>query len=123
MSDDVQRIEPADSEIGEEWLRRTDEPDLRAVSAARTDRIGGWHVSVWIMEFVRSDPLESELRQRIGSALQAVPGVTSADPEDREVWFVTGTPSGLAMVEAVAQVVDDLSDRTRAYLDNSAGSR
>lgn len=119
MSDDVvQQLEPADSEIGEEWLRRTDEPDLRAVSAARVDRIGGWQVSVWVMEFVRSDPLESELRQRIGNALQAVSGVTSADSQDREVWVVTGTPSGQALVEAAAHVVDDLSDRTRAYLNS-----
>lgn len=29
------------------------------------------------------------------------------------MWFVIGTPSGKALVEAVAQVVDDLSDRAR----------
>jgi hypothetical protein len=34
------------------------------------------------------------------------------------MWFVTGTPSGQALVEAAAQVVDDLSDRTRARLNS-----
>ncbi len=62
MSDDVKQIEPTDSQISEEWLRKTNEPGLRAVSAAKVDRIGGWQVSVWVMEFVRSGPLESELR-------------------------------------------------------------
>jgi Transposase DDE domain group 1 len=36
---------------------------------------------------------------------------------DIEQWFVTGTPSGKALVEAAAQVVDDLVDRIRAYLN------
>jgi hypothetical protein len=34
---------------------------------------------------------------------------------DREVWFVIGTPSGEALVRAVAAVVDDLADQARAY--------
>jgi hypothetical protein len=116
VTDDVEQIEPADFEVGEEWLRETDEPDIRAVSASRIDKIGAWQVNVWVMEFVRSDPLESELGQRIGSALLAVPGVISADEDDRETWRVTGTPSGKALVEAAAQVVDDLADRTRAHM-------
>jgi len=31
------------------------------------------------------------------------------------VWFVTGTPSGEALVRAAATVVDGLAGRTRAY--------
>jgi hypothetical protein len=116
VSDTVEQIQPADDEIGEEWRRLTDEPKVRGVGAARIDHIGGWQVDVWVMEFVRSDPLESELRQRITSALQAVSGVTSAEEEDRETWFVTGTPAGQALVAAAAQVVDDLADRTRAHV-------
>jgi len=46
----------------------------------------GWHLAVWAMEFVRSDPLETELRQRIARALQAVTGITSAEEQDRELW-------------------------------------
>lgn len=122
MSDDIEQVEPADSEIQEEWLRRTDDPDWRAVSASRWDAIGGWQVSVSVMEFVRSDhPVEPELRERITSALQAVRGVTSAREQDTETWFVTGAPSGGALVEAAARVVDDLADRIRAYYDDTFG--
>jgi hypothetical protein len=38
-----------------------------------------------------------------------------ADYLDREVWFVTGTPSGDALVRAAAEVVDDLAGQTRVY--------
>ena len=116
MHDEVEQVKPFDYEISEEWLRKTDEPEVRAVSAAKVDKIGGWHVAVWAMEFVRSDPLEAELRQRIARALQAVTGVTSAEEQDRELWFVTGTPSGRALVEAAARVVDALADQTRVYI-------
>jgi|SRR5215475_7205994 len=116
MGGQVQRIQPADVEIAEEWLRETDEPDLRAVGACRIDRIGGWQVSVWVMEFIRSDPLESEFCQRITNALQGVSGVTSAEQQDQEMWFVTGSPSGESLVEAVAHVVDGLADQARAYI-------
>ena len=121
MSEEVRQIQPQDSEIQEEWLRETGEPDIRAVDACRVDKIGGWQVFVSVMEFVREDPLESELRQRITTALRSVPGVTSADEEDRELWFVTGTPSGKALAESAAQVVDDLADRTRAYYGGLRG--
>lgn len=116
MSDDVQQVQPLDSGIAEEWIRKTDEPDLRAVSASRL-RVGPlWNVSAWVMEFIRTDPLESELRRRIADALNGVSGVTSVEEEDREVWAVTGTPTGKALVEAVAQVVDDLAPQTRDAL-------
>lgn len=121
MSEEVRQIQPQDSEIQEEWLRETGEPDIRAVGACRVDKIGGWQVFVSVMEFVREDPLESELRQRITTALRSVPGVTSADEEDRELWFVTGTPSGKALAESAAHVVDDLADRTRAYYGGLRG--
>jgi hypothetical protein len=69
------------------------------------------------MEFVREEPLESELRRRIAAALRSVEGVETAEEMDREVWFVTGTPSGEAMVRAVAAVVDDLADLARVYVE------
>jgi hypothetical protein len=116
MKDQVRRIQPTDWEIAEEWLRETDEPDLRAVSACKIDRIGGWQVSVWVMELIRSDPLESEFCQRITNALQGVSGVTSAEQQDREMWFVTGTPSGESLVGTVAHVVDGLAGQARAYI-------
>lgn len=116
MSDDVQQIQPLDSGIAEEWIRKTDDPDLRAVSASKLRAGPLWNVSVWVMEFVRTDPLESELRRRIADALSAVDGVTSVEEEDREVWTATGTPTGEALVEAVALVVDDLAPQTREAL-------
>jgi hypothetical protein len=67
------------------------------------------------MEFVREGPLEGELRRRIAAALRSVEGVETAEEMDTEVWFVTGTPAGEALVRAVAEVVDDLADQTRAY--------
>jgi len=69
------------------------------------------------MEYVSEDPLESELRERITTALRDITGVTSADEQDRETYFVTGTPSGKALIEAIARVVDNLDERTRAYLE------
>ena len=118
MSDDVLQVEPEDEEINESWLRETDEPHLRAVEANRIDEIGGWQVTVWVMEYVRSDPLEAELRWRIGGALRGVSGVTSAEEQDRETWFVTGVPSGRALAEAAATVVDEFAGRTRAHYDS-----
>lgn len=116
MSDHVQQVQPLDSVIAEEWVRKTDEPDVRAVSAYKLREAHWWTVSVQVMEFVRTDPLESELRRRIANALTDVSGVTDVEEEDREVWTVTGTPTGRALVEAVAQVVDDLADQTRGAL-------
>jgi len=122
VGDEVEQIEPVDPEIQEEWLRKTLEPGIRAVSACRWDGIGGWQVVVWVMEFARSDgALDAELRGRIASALEAVSGVTSVREQDNETWFVTGTPSGRALVEAAAWVVDDLAGRLRAYCDGIFG--
>ena len=101
--------------VDEAWERVTGEPDVRGVGAGRIDFAGGWNVTVAVMEFVREDPLESELRRRIADALRSVGGVETAEEMDREVWFVTGTPSGDALVRAAAEVVDDLAGQTRAY--------
>ena len=116
MSDEAERIQPADPEISEEWLRRTAEPGIRAVSAASIDPLGGWEVSVWVMRLIGPVPLFSELEQRVANALKAVSGVNGVEVADRERWFVTGTPSGKALVEAAAHVVDDLADQIRAYV-------
>jgi hypothetical protein len=119
---DIRQVQPDDDEIQEEWLRETDEPDIGTVSAARVDEIGGWLVAIWTMEMVRSDPLEVEIRQRVTSALRGVRRVTSADEHDNEQWFVTGNTSGPALLEAAAQVVDDLADQIRAYISRIDGS-
>jgi hypothetical protein len=59
-------------------------------------------VGVAVAEFVRDGPLETELREQMAAALEAVDGVGSVWEEDREVWIVTGTPSGEALVDAAA---------------------
>jgi hypothetical protein len=112
VADDVRRVQVDGSDESSE--RVTDEPDIRGVWTERIDRAGGWNVTVAVMEFIRKDPLEGELRRRIAAALLAVDGVESADEMDTEVWFVTGVPSGEALARAAAAVVDDLADQTRA---------
>ena len=54
----------------------------------------------------------------MNAALVSVEGVTSVAEQDREIWFVTGTPSGPALTSAAAQVVDELAGRTRAHVDS-----
>jgi hypothetical protein len=99
-----------------EWRRVTDDPDVLGVSASPDDVnvADGWQVWVNAMEFVREEPLEGELRRRIAGALLSVAGVEMAEELDREVWVVTGAPSGEALVGAVGAVVDDLADRIRS---------
>ena len=119
MNEEIRQIQPLDPEIGEEWLRETDVTEIRNVSASSFEwpsGISGWQVAVWAMEFVREDPLEAEMRERVTEALRRVSGVTSADEQDRETWVVIGNPSGRALVEAAAQVVDDLADQLREYM-------
>jgi len=55
VSDDIRQIEREDGEIQEEWLRETDEPEIRNVSAARLDKIGRWQVAVWTPRSVAED--------------------------------------------------------------------
>jgi hypothetical protein len=107
---DVQQVEDpneGDDELGidEAWKRVTD----RFVQGARAERIGDhWLVTVDVMQCIREDPLEGELRRRIDAALRSVKDATAVEEEDRETWVVGGSPSGAALVRAVAQVADDL---------------
>jgi hypothetical protein len=121
VSDEIRLITSEDPAIIEEWLRETDEPNIRGVSACRIEDTGSWQVTVCAMEFVRGDPLETELRQRVITALRTVGGVTGAQEQDRETWFLTGNPSGRALILAAAEVVDDLAERTRAYYNSLFG--
>lgn len=112
MTDYVLRIEPDDPEIAEEWLRETDESEIRGVGAHYADE-GGWIVDIWAQESFRQGPLGTELRQRVRAALRGVDGVTSVEEHDNESWQVSGTPSGEALTQAAARVVDDMADRLR----------
>jgi hypothetical protein len=122
VTDEIRRLPAAELDEGveESWERSVDDPDIRGVDAARITfgEEPYWQVAVAVAEFLRADPLETELRQRIAAALRAVGGIEAVGEEDREVWLVTGTPSGEALVGAAAQVVDHLAARTRAYIDS-----
>jgi hypothetical protein len=123
MSDDVQQIEPVDGEITEEWVRLTDEPEIRGVEAFTADDIDGWVVAISAQEFFRQDPLGVELRQRIQSALRAVDGVTDVYDHDNEQWDVIGNPSGEALTRAAASVIDELAARMREAIYPGRGYR
>ena len=119
MTEEFRRVPPSelDERCDESWERLTDEPDILGVSASRI--IGGkfpyWSVEVAVAEFLRTDPLERELRQQMAAALGSVDGAENVWEDDREVWGVTGNASGEALVRGAASVVDSLAVRARAH--------
>jgi hypothetical protein len=120
MADDVRRV-PDDEVDGDEGWERLIDDDVRGVEAIKVgDGEWPWQVILAVAEFVREDPLETELRERLAAALRAVPGVTDVAEEDREVWIVNGHPSGEALVSAAARVVDDLAERLRDFMEGLA---
>jgi hypothetical protein len=82
---------------------------------ARIDEIGGWQVAVWVMDFVREGPCRHSCASAWALPCEGSMG-RQADERDREVWFVTGTPSGKDLTRAAARVVDELADETRASM-------
>lgn len=112
----IQQVEPEDDEIREEWIRVT-ESDVLSVDATLTSGDWPWQVAIPAMEFIRVEPLESELVAAVSAALAAVPGVTGAHHEDREVWIVTGDSDGPSLVLAAGAVLDRFASRTQAELD------
>ena len=120
MGGEVRRV-PDDEVDGEEGWDRLIDDDVRGVEAIKVgDGEWSWQVILAVAEFVREDPLESELRERMVGTLRAAPGVTAVAEEDREVWIVNGQPSGEALVRAAARVVDDLAPRCRAFMEGLA---
>jgi hypothetical protein len=122
VTDEIRRL-PAD-ELGEgcaeSWERVTDDPDIRAVGAQKITlgEFPYWSVMVALAEFLRNDPLEFELRKQMSAALRAVDGAEMVWEDDPDIWGVSGTVSGEALVRAAAGVVDHLADQARAYLDS-----
>jgi hypothetical protein len=112
----VRRVQVEDAD--EAWERdiEVDDGEVRWVEADRGHPGGGWNVTVAVMELVREEPLEGVLRRRIAAALRSVEGVETVGEMDTEVWFVTGAPSGEALVRAVAEVLDDLAGQTWAHV-------
>ena len=103
----------------QEWIRETDDDDLRGVDALEVAEGGAWpwQVFVSMAEFVRDVPLEDEMRAAVDAAIRSVPGVTDVAEEDREVWIVAGTPSGEALVRAVGAAIDPLVERAASHLE------
>lgn len=99
----------------QEWDRRTDDDDLRGVSATQVETTGrwSWTVGVAAAEFLREDPLEGELRAAVAAAIRSVAGVVEVAEGDREVWILSGEPSGEALVRAVGDAVDRIAPRAR----------
>jgi hypothetical protein len=126
MSDEVRQVDPAelDGEVTEAWVRiPAKEKYLRGVQASSGEGLGqpfDWLVSIFARQYFRDDPLGQELRQRLESAMLAVPGVTSAENASWETWYVTGTTSGEALCRAAANVVDALADRMRTAYESDA---
>ncbi|MGA3147723.1 MAG: hypothetical protein ABSF33_09625 [Acidimicrobiales bacterium] len=113
MSDgDVIRAASEDEEIEAEWYRDVGDDELRGVSAHRPEG-DDWRVVVGMAEFIRGEPLESELRRGVDAALRSVPGVSSVWEEDRDVWIAQGSPQAESLIRAVAAVVDGLAGRAR----------
>jgi len=112
MSDIQRVVPPTDDELEEQWSRSSDEPELRDVEAFKPED-DDWRVVVAVAEFVREEPLESELIEGVESAIRSVSGVTNVWHEDREQWVVEGSPSGEQLVTAVADFLDHFAERAR----------
>ena len=113
----VKQIQPLDEDIFEEWTRETDDEDILGVGASKIKGEWTWQIFISVAEFIRSEPLESELDQSIYDALAAVPGVTAVVHEDREVWVIQGTPKGEDLVRACSKAVDRLSESNRKAIE------
>jgi len=121
VSDDIRQLPAAGLGEGceEAWERLADDSGVRSVDGSKIT-LGEqpyWSVGVAVAEFLREDPLERELRQQMATALRSVDGVESVWEDDREIWGVSGTPSGEALVRAAADVVDQLAAGARAYIE------
>lgn len=112
---DVIRAVPEDGEIEAEWYRDVGDDELRGVSVYQP-RGDDWRVVVGMAEFIRGQPLESELRRGVDAALRSVPGVSSVWEEDREVWIAQGSAQAESLIRAVVDVVDGLAGRASGAL-------
>jgi hypothetical protein len=90
MTPEVRHIPSNGSSGDERWQRLTEDPDIRGVEVIQLKPNGPWQwsVTVSVMEFIREDPLETEIRDAMAAELRAVPGVRRVNEEDREVWVV-----------------------------------
>jgi hypothetical protein len=111
------QIKPFDESSAEEWVRDVPYNSPGGAGAVK-GKDGGWAVSVDAAEFVREEPLESEMRTCVREALLTVAGVTSVEEEDREVWRVEGTPTGPDLLTALGAALDTLEEKFRAHMES-----
>ena len=112
---EIKQVKPKDEEVLEEWVRVTDEEHILGVCAIRfTNSEWPWQVSIYVAEYIRTEPLQSELQVAITNALNEIPGVEKAIQEDREVWVVQGNVSGDSLIRASAIALDHLAEAMRA---------
>jgi len=78
---------------------------------------GTWTVFVSVAEFLRDEPLESEMRTAVAQAISEVPGVDRWYEEDREVWVVLGNPDPEGLLQEVGSAVDRIGPRAQAEID------
>jgi hypothetical protein len=117
-ANEITKIEPDDDSMLEEWVYAIDD-DALGIDVVRLESDGPWQwqVIVAALEFVREDPLESELRGAIEERLETVAGVDEVASEDREVYIIDGEPSGRDLTTAAAAVVTEFAERIRAHID------
>lgn len=118
---DARIVQVPDDDVDglQEWVRETDDDDLRGVGALQMAAHGRWtwQVFVSVAEFLREEPLEGEMRAAVDHAIRSVPGVTEVAEEDREVWILSGDPSGEELVRSVGEAIDRLAPRAREHLE------
>ena len=114
---EVKRIEPIDNSILEEWTRVTDNEDVLGVSASKSAD-GDWQVFINVAEFIREEPLESKLYQRITESLTGIDGVVEVIHEDREVWLVRGDVTGEALVRSSSTALNELHEELATAVDS-----
>ena len=118
----IKQVDPSDDEILEEWVRSIEDEVLGAGCSRSEDEDWPWRVEVCVMEFIRPEPLQTELADAISAALRRVPGVRDAQHEDREAWVVAGSATGPDLLQAVAEVLDQFASKARLAIKGSAGA-
>lgn len=124
MTIGIQHTPPDHLRGDERWHRPTDDPGIGEVEVIRSMANGPWQwtVVVSVMELIREDPLETDIRQAMIAELRAVPGVVRASEDDREVWIVDGSPSGEMLTQAAANVIDRFAQRCREHIVETFGA-
>ena len=111
-----EQTEP-DDETSQFWTIDVEDEAQHVTAARYVDQPQWpWAVNVPVLEFIRDEPLESDLTEALIRALKKVWWVRKVEHEDRETFIIAGRPSGRALVNAVSKVLDEFSARIGAAL-------